>query len=100
MRIVVTIRYICKPGTREKMMAEINAAGVEEHFSDYPENLAYKFAYAVNDPDAIDLCDMWADEPGFRRHMADPMCKVTAEIRSRYVVDRQAFITAGEAFQP
>lgn len=100
MRIVVTIRYICRPGTREQMMEEINAHHVEEHFKTYPENLAYKFSFAVNDPDAIDLCDMWADEEGFKRHMADPICQVTAEIRSRYVIDRQAFITAGDAYTP
>ena len=99
MRVVVTVRYICKPGTRQQMMEEIRANNVEEHFKAYPENIAYKFSYAVFDEDAIDLCDVWENEEGFKRHLSDPMCRITADIRSKYVIDRQGFVTGGEEYK-
>ena len=98
MRVVVTIRYIVKPGMRDEMMKEILAADPEGIFRAYPENLAYKYSLSATDPDAIDLCDMWSTEEGFKRHMEDPVCKITAAIREKYVVERQAFITRGEEY--
>lgn len=99
MKVVVIARYICKSGTRAQMMEEIKASDPEGIFRAYPENLAYKYSLSATDPDAIDLCDMWATEKGFERHLSDPVCKVTAQIREKYVIDRQAFILQGDAYK-
>jgi len=99
MRVVGTVRYMCKPGTREQMMEEIRNCRVEEIFRAYPECQAYNYSCAATDPDAVDLCDVWATKESFERHLLDPVCKVTAEIRNKYVVERKAFITMGEEYQ-
>ena len=99
MRVVGTARYTCKPGTREQMLEEIRACGVEEIFRAYPECQVYNYSYSATDPDAVDLCDVWATKESFERHLLDPVCKITAEIRGKYVLDRRIFVTMGEEYQ-
>lgn len=81
-------RYILKPGTRDKLVQEINESGVESMFRSMPGNVKFDFAVPVKDKDILYMNDLWADEETFEAHLHCDAVDIWHEIKDRYVIDK------------
>lgn len=85
-KVVATVKYTLKAGTREAMIKEIKDADIEERYRKQPGNIMFNFSVPFTADDTIYLFDIWESKASFEAHMTCDVAPEFTAIKAKYVV--------------
>ena len=83
--ILIRVTYHTKPGMRDAFAQRLLADGVMDTTRREKGNVDYSFSLSIEDPNALQLLEIWENQAAVDLHCTSPMFLHIREIKEPYV---------------